>query len=151
MRCDKIKRFLSRYIDKELVDKKLKALIEKHLDICPHCQAEFNALVKVKGLIAEKGRITVGGEFLVGLKNRLEPEAPVIRLRWLPEAGDLARRLIPVPVVIMILMLSLVFTRLNGAFSPVDEYIFSDLTNEEMGILSGYIGSSDLLTNVVFK
>lgn len=138
MRCLKVRRLLNRYVDKELDDKKVIALIEGHLNLCAHCQAQLDSLVSVKGLIGQKEQLTAPEDFLARVKGKLEPEAQIIRIRWLPEAGELARRLIPAPVVIMLLMLSLIFARLNGA-NPIDEYIFADLNNEEIGILSGYI------------
>ena len=151
MKCSKVRRFLNPYIDKELDNKKVIALIEEHLNICPYCKAELNSLNLMKGLIAQKEKVTVEESFLVRLKNKLRGEPQIIRLKWLPEAGDLARRLIPVPVAIMILIFTLIFAQMNMTFSPVDEYIFEDLTNEEMGILSGYIDNSDLLAEVVFE
>lgn len=150
MRCRKVKRALNRYIDKELVDKDVLGQIEEHLDICPRCKAQLNSLLSIKGFITQKERVTTEEGFLDRLKDNLREKASIIKIGWLPEAGKLARRLIPVPVAIMILMSTLIFAKVNG-LSPVDEYIFGDLTNEEMGILSGYIDNSDLLTKTVFK
>lgn len=150
MRCDRVKRNLGRYIDKELVNKKAVALIEEHLHRCPRCRSELNSLISMKDLISQKERVTTEDDFLIRLKNKLKPEAQITRLRWVAETGNLARRLIPVPVAAMMLMFALIFSRVDG-LNPVDEYIFADLTNKEIGIISGYIDNSDLLTNMIFK
>ena len=149
MNCSKVKRLLSRYIDKELLEQNVITQIEEHLKVCPDCKAELQSLVSTGALISQKERIAVGEDFLARLKDRLRPQPQVVRLRWLPEAGDLARRLIPVPIVATMLMFALVFSRLNG-LNPVDQYIVADLSNEEIGILGGYIDDSDLL-NLVFE
>ena len=150
MRCDRVKRNLGRYIDKELVNKRAITLIEEHLHRCPRCRSELNSLILMKGLISQKERLTAEDDFLIRLKSKLKPETQIARIRWVVETGNLARRLIPVPVAITILIVALVFGRQNG-ISPVDDYIFGDLTNKEIGILSGYYESSDLLTNMIFK
>ena len=145
MQCSKVKRLLNRYIDKEIEDRGLIAQVEEHLNMCAHCQAQLKTLASVKGLIAQKEKITAQGDFLARLKEKLEPGAQIIRLRWLPQAGELARRLIPVPVVTMAIMFVLLLSRLNG-LNPVEDYIYADLSNEEIGILSGYVDNSDLLS-----
>lgn len=149
MRCGKVNRLLNRYIDDEL-DKRLTDLIEQHLQVCPNCKQELNALESIKGVVRQKERVAAEEGLLERIKDRLQPAPQVIRIKWLPEAGNLARRLIPIPMAAMTIIFTLMLTRLNGV-NPVDEYIFSDLTNEEVGILSGYIDNSDLLTRVVLE
>lgn len=144
MKCSKARRLLMRFVDKELENKKLAILIEEHLNLCADCKLELNSLISTKELIAQRERLAVSEDFLDRVKGRLGPQPQIIRVSWLPEAGDLARRLIPVPIVTAMLMFALIFSRLNG-LNPVDEYIFGDLSNEEMGILSGFIDNSDLL------
>ena len=150
MKCNKVKVLLNRYIDKELAEQNLQGLIEEHLRSCPRCQAELKALAATKDLFAQKEKIAVGEDFLERIKERLEEQPQIIRIKWLPEAGELARRLIPVPVITAVLIFALVFGRMNGA-NPVDEYIFEDLTNTEIGILSGEIDNSELLNEVLFS
>ena len=150
MRCNRAKRFLNRYIDKETVNKEVISQIEGHLDKCHHCKAELSSLTSMKDLIAQKEKINVEENFLIRLKDKLRKTSPIIKMRWLPEAGNLARRLIPVPLAAAVLICTLMFVKLNG-INSFDDYIFSDLTNEEIGVLSEYIDSSDLLIDAVFK
>jgi predicted anti-sigma-YlaC factor YlaD len=137
-------------MDKELINKEAVTLIEEHLQRCSHCRSELNSLISIKDLISQKERITPKDDFLIRLKSRLRLEGQIIRIRWIVEIGNLARRLIFVPATIMILIVVLVFGRQNG-ISPVDDYIFGDLSNEEIGILSGYYESYYLLTKMIFK
>ena len=150
MNCAQVKRFLNRYIDKEIEDKELIALVDEHIKNCPHCQTELDTMISMKNFITQKERISAEEDFLVNLKKKLEGEAPIINIKWLPQAGELARRLIPVPVISMIVMFVLVFSQLNGLTS-IDEYLYADLSNEELAVLGGYIDSSDLLTQGNFN
>jgi len=150
MDCIKVKRLLSSYIDNELVDEDLLVKIERHLNTCGGCKEELDTLTSVKNLMVKKERIEVKEDFLDSIKNNIkENQAQIIRIRWIPEAGSLARRLIPVPAVIAAVIFFLVFAQVNG-LSPVDEYIYAGLSNEEMGVLSGYVDSTDLLTKMIF-
>ncbi len=150
MNCDRAKRLLSRYMDNELVDEQLLAQLEDHLHQCPGCTAELNTLTAMKRLIVQKQRISVKEGFLERITSSIGlDQAQLVRIKWLPEAGNLARKLIPVPALVAVVMFFLVFASING-LNPVDEYIFADLSTQEMGVLSGYIDSSDLLTQVVF-
>ena len=150
MNCVKVKRLISQYIDNELANQNLKTSVDEHIAHCASCQKEFKLLKLQKNLIAGKERLTVGDEFLARLEQKLPlDEAIAIRIKWLPEAGELARKLIPVPAVITLLLFSLVFRSFNGV-NPVDEYIFSDLNNEEIGIVYGYLDNTDLLVNGMF-
>lgn len=149
MNCGKVKRLLNRYVDKELIDQGLIAFVEGHLASCPDCKAQLQSLAATKTLISQKERITVGEDFLARLKDKLRPKPQLARMRWVAEAGNLARRLIPVPAAVTVLMFALLFLRLNGV-DPVEEYLFADLSNKEISILSGYVDNADLLTEVVF-
>lgn len=144
MRCGRISRLLSRYIDKEIEGPGLSAQVEQHLKRCARCQTDLNLLVATKDLWAQKARITAREDFLVRLKEKLPPGAPVVELKWLPQAGELARRLIPVPVVTTALLLVLILLRPNGA-GAINDYIFSDLGREEIAVLSGSVDHVDLL------
>jgi len=149
MNCAKIKYLLNRYIDKELTDQKLIAHVEEHIMGCSDCKKELNLLRATKNLIAKQEKITVGDEFFAMLQDKLPIETEATEVKWLPDAGELARKLIPVPAVVTMIIFSLIFVNLNG-LNPVDEYIFSDLNAEEMSIVYGYTDNSDLLAIGVF-
>lgn len=144
MRCTKIKRLISRYIDKELIDGKTMGLIEGHLKECTLCKAEQDFLIKIKGLISEKEKLSAGEDFLARLKESLNPPAQAVELKWVVETGNLARRLIPVPVTITLLVMYLLFARYNG-LNPIEDYIFADLNSREITIVSEDIEETNLL------
>lgn len=148
MRCNRVKRNLGRYLDQELVNKKAITLIEQHLQKCSRCRAELHSLTLIKNLFSQKERLTAKDDFLLRLKSRLKPETQTPR--WVIETGNLARRLIPVTATIMILVTALMLGRQPGV-SPVNDYMFGGLSNEEMGILNGDIDNSALLTKMIFN
>ncbi len=150
MRCAKAQRNLGRYLDKELINKKTLTLIENHLQSCSHCKAELNSLIFIKDLISQKEKLTAGDDFLLRLQSKLKPETLTTRIRRVVETGTLARRLIPVPVAIMILVTALMLGRQNS-INPLDDYMFGDLSNTELGILNGEQDNSDLLTKTILK
>jgi predicted anti-sigma-YlaC factor YlaD len=135
MKCWKVKRLLGKYLDKELTDKKIISLVEEHLDRCAACRQELESLVLMKELISGKERLTVGEDFWPRLKNQLEIKPVSLSIRWVNQTGDLARKLIPVPVAIMILVMVLLSGRVNQ-LSYINDYIFGDLTYEEINMLN---------------
>ncbi|MFH1245022.1 MAG: zf-HC2 domain-containing protein [Candidatus Omnitrophota bacterium] len=150
MDCRKIRRLLNRYIDKEIAGREV-TLVEAHLKECVDCRRELAAIEAVQALMTQKGKIAVQGDFLSGLRDKLQAQPQKIRVRWLPEAGDWSRRLIPLPLAVLSLLFVLLLAGLNGrnSASSVDEYIYADLTNEELAVLTGYIDNSDLLQVVM--
>ena len=148
MRCAEVKRLLGRYVDKEIADKKIILLIEEHLNKCYHCKTELESLISARELLLSKQRLRLDDDFLIRIKDKLLPDTLNIKLRWILEAGSLAKRLIPVPVGIIILTIILMFGRHNNTMA-VDNYMFGDLTNEEIGILNGHIGTNDLLREIL--
>ncbi len=150
MRCNRVKKNLGPYLDKELINKKAITLIERHLQRCSRCRAELHSLTLIKELLSQKERLTAKDDFLLRLKSRLKPETQTPRIRWVLETGNLARRLIPVTATIMILVTALMLGRQPGV-SPINNYMFGGLSNEEMGILNGDVSNSELLTKMIFN
>ena len=135
MSCSKVRRLLSKYIDKEIKDQPTIDLIDAHLSQCPGCQQELDSLAAIKGLLWQKEHSPARPDFLRRLRQRLEPKAPAAGIDWLAQFGELARRLIPVPAVVaalVIIMLAINFNNLNY----VNEYLFRDLTPEDITMLS---------------
>lgn len=107
--CVKIKRLLSRYLDKETgsVDT---ALIEAHLDSCSLCKQELSGFARVKGIILERQRKALPQDFLVcRLRGKIVSErlASGEGFSWLEAMGNLSRRLMPVPVSAIALLIAL--------------------------------------------
>ncbi|MFC1699707.1 anti-sigma factor family protein [Candidatus Omnitrophota bacterium] len=149
MLCNKVNRLLNRYIDDELEQRLVDAL-RQHLDSCPGCQAELDRLKLLKGALQQKSALRAKDDFLDNLRAKLRPETEAVEYKWVPRAQLLARRLIPVPVLTMLLMFLLVFSRMNGS-NPIDTFILSNLSNQEIAVLGEYVDSEDLLTEIMFS
>ncbi|MCD6134721.1 MAG: zf-HC2 domain-containing protein [Candidatus Omnitrophica bacterium] len=147
MNCRKVKRLLGRYLDKEIEGRLLK-LIESHLEKCAACRGELENLAAIKKMFSDKERVKVREGFLVRLKAKIEAgeETEKIREKEVETAGILARRLIPVPLVIILLLL--ISLPLFYRRASIDSYIWGSLGGEEIGILSGALKAQDLLNEL---
>lgn len=109
--CARVRKLLSRYLDKETGDLDA-AMVRTHSDNCAFCNAELSGLVRIKELIQGKERKTLPRDYLV---SRLHEEIALEqryeeRLSWLADMGNFSRRLIPIPVSIIVLsMVLLIF------------------------------------------
>ncbi len=105
--CGKINKILSRYIDGEAGS--LDAiLIKAHLDNCSSCRKELSGFSRVKELVSEKKRRALPPDYFIHLlRDRLANEQRIKdqRILWLASIGNLSRRLIPVPVAVIMLSL----------------------------------------------
>lgn len=113
MRCPKVKRLLSRYSDGELKGCPASEAIEQHLKACSGCRAELGSMLSAKNLVSSQERIKLKDGFLGRLKDRLRPQPEIVRLRWVLDAGDLARRIIPVPAFFIAVVMILLFGQLR--------------------------------------
>jgi hypothetical protein len=106
--CARVRRSLSRYLDKETGDPET-VMVRTHLDKCSSCEGELSRLARIKELIQSKERKTLPQDYLV---SRLREEIALERsagekLSWLADMGDFSRRLIPVPVSLIVLSMAL--------------------------------------------
>jgi len=136
--CFRIKKLLNRLVDKELPNERSLKLLRGHLKQCPHCNKELDYLYKVKGVIAEKEKVAAPEDFLIKLRERLEPEPQIIRLRWVVDMGALSKKLIPVPVAIMVLVMVLLFGKIGNEVRA-DEDLIGALTNAEAIVMEAYL------------
>ena len=102
--CVRVRRLLSRYLDRETNDPDT-VLVKGHLYNCPLCKAELSGLSAAKNLIRAKERKTLPQDYLV---RRLREEISLERMgaerfSWLADMGNFSRRLIPVPVSMIVL------------------------------------------------
>jgi len=112
--CGKVKRLLSRYLDKETGDTD-NTLIKAHLESCSFCKKELLGFVQVKEFILGKEHKVLPQDYLVcRLREVIAGEQCLVkqRLSWLSGIGSFSRRLIPVPVTVIVL--SLAFLILNS-------------------------------------
>ncbi len=144
LKCYKIKRLLNMFVDNELFDERVLNTLEKHLHDCSSCKEALDSLRMLKGLVSEKEKIVAGEEFLRKLRERLKPESQIVRLKWVTDMGVLSKRLISVPIVVMILMVSLLFSRIDTITTTEDD-IFATLTNMDMTLIDIYFDSSSIL------
>jgi len=126
--CRKIKRLLSRYLDKE-TDNAETALVDAHLDKCSFCKKELLELSRVKQLILGKERKVLPQDFLVyrlreEIASRQYAEE---RPSWVSGMGNLSRRLIPVPatVIVLSLMFLILSSRQELSGYSLEEHILS--------------------------
>lgn len=111
-KCVRVKKLLSRYLDKEtsIIDNKL---IETHLDDCPLCKNEFLELSKVKLALGEKERKILPEDYLIfRLREKIDRERKAKeKFSWLGDISNFSRKLMPVPVtVIAVMAVFLIFT-----------------------------------------
>ncbi|MDD5455306.1 MAG: zf-HC2 domain-containing protein [Candidatus Ratteibacteria bacterium] len=71
MDCRKVEKLLSRYLDNSLNESSLDE-VKSHLDSCEKCMTEFNAMVKIDGLVKLKAKETPSKEYFENYWRRLE-------------------------------------------------------------------------------
>jgi anti-sigma factor RsiW len=82
MRCQRVHKLLSAYLDGELEVKDQKAL-ESHLNRCESCANAFHALQTTQQLLIRAERFTAPPGFCLRLMAKLDP-APPLRFSLLP-------------------------------------------------------------------
>jgi len=141
--CIKVKRLLSSYLDKEtnITDTTIARL---HLESCSFCKEELLRFSQVKDSILKKKRRALPEDYML---CRLQVELINEQLRekkisWLANMGNLSRRLIPVPVTVIVL--SLIFLILSSMQQtsryPLEEHILSGTqttTETALGVILG--------------
>jgi hypothetical protein len=126
-------------------------MIEKHILTCSHCKAELDALILIKNLIAQKDKVISNGAFFGKLKDRLRERPHLIKLKWITETGNLAKRLIPIPLLmIMVLIITLMFSRGNISNLPANNDVYRSLINAETSIWEENVDSSVILMKMIF-
>ena len=147
--CFKNRRLLNRYVDGELSDTKISDLLSKHIDGCSHCRKELDYLLACKKIISTNKRVEVSSDFLVDLKEKLKPEPQIIKLKWVVDMGAWSKRLIPVPMAVMILLSAFMFSRRNnGVFLRGDT--MSGLIDTEVSLGVEYVDSSSVVGTMLF-
>ncbi|MFA5143439.1 MAG: anti-sigma factor [Candidatus Omnitrophota bacterium] len=143
--CAKVKRILSRYLDKE-ANSADAAMIEVHINICPSCKKELSGLSQVKGLIVGMERKTVPQDYLV---SRLREAIAYVRHAReklsLAGMGSFARKLIPVPVAAIIVSIAFLMLTSTQAVteSSIEEHIFSGNAATAQTALGLILGSQN--------
>lgn len=122
--CIKVKRLLSRYLDKETGEAET-TLVATHLNSCPLCKKELLELSRVKELVSGKERMTLPESYLVcRLREEIAREQRTRKRLFLGNIGNLSRRLIPIPVATIVL--SIVFLFLISTGQKVSESSLED-------------------------
>jgi len=107
--CPKIKRLLSRYIDKE-ISKGDNLFVETHLGKCFFCKKELEELNRVRSTISIRKRKELDlDRFITGLLWEIDEEESINAqpLSRLAGMGELSRKFIPVPTILIILLFTL--------------------------------------------
>jgi hypothetical protein len=71
MKCYRIKKFLSEYIDGTL-DKKTATVVERHLETCKDCRREYVSLHKLIEDLSSMERLEAPTDFLIKLHERID-------------------------------------------------------------------------------
>jgi len=122
--CVRVKRLLSRYLDKEArVDDVI--LVEAHLDSCPICKKELSESLRVKEFISKRQRKALPRDYLVcRLREEIAGEYNAQkRFSWLAGIGGLSRKLIPIPVTVIVLSIALLIL---SSRQQVNEYLLEE-------------------------
>jgi|Deesub1362B_J571_1020462.scaffolds.fasta_scaffold02161_4 anti-sigma factor RsiW len=137
MRCKKVKEKLSAFIDKELDREKILE-IEQHLAECSECNQELNLLIQAWNALEVLEKIEPSDNF----EDRFWQRVRETRLRQ-PLFQKLSRKLLPAPVVVIILVIGLLGgiyfgnilypkqTKIKENFLNLDS--FDDLPPESVG------------------
>jgi len=142
MKCHYFLKLLNRYVDGVLVDKEREE-IELHLNHCPNCYKEYKQIVFLREILASKDKISVSEDFFKKVMSKISSAQTEVTYRW-KQLDSLARKLIPVPVMIA---LALTFFIFRG-YSPqitLDDYYLSMFSEEEVSILEGAFSAEELL------
>jgi len=121
--CAKIKRMLSRYIDKEASNSDIKR-IEAHLGLCASCKNELSSLARVKGLIAGVERKVLPQNYLAArVREKALDMRYTQRKLSLAGMGSFARRLIPVPIAVIVASIAFIIV---VSAQTANKYSFED-------------------------
>lgn len=141
--CKKIKRLLSRYLDKEISEED-SVFIKTHLERCSFCMNELLALNRVKDFVLKKERKSFPPDYLF---DRLNEEISRKKdaegsLPWIVAIGNLSRKLIPVPVTAIVLSMAflLLISRQQADKYSLEEHLLdgSQTTTEiALGVILG--------------
>ncbi len=132
MICRKIKRLLNAYLDKELNPQKT-SLVESHLKTCLNCQKELKDFLSLKKLIGLEEKKKAPPGFSQLLLEKIREKRPLSL-----EIENLAKKLIPIPLALGLLLGSyLGFLNINKA-EPIEEYLLSALQEREIIALEGF-------------
>ena len=138
--CARVRGSLSKFVDAELGDRD-SAAVKAHLEACLGCKEEFAKLSALKNIITGKERKALPEDYLIHqLRQRIYAQnEPSPKLQWLVDMGNLSRKLIPVPVAVLILSAVFLTATLKEyeKINYIDCYLFQDsLTNEEANVLN---------------
>ncbi|MCK9603540.1 MAG: zf-HC2 domain-containing protein [Candidatus Omnitrophica bacterium] len=130
MNCHKVKKLLPRYVDNELADAETLNRLATHLKTCLSCSRELNSIMVLKKLVSGQERLQAPDDFLARVKDRLKPEPQIIRLEWVPEAGILAKWLIPVPVTAFLVLAVVLFGSIKREMAAEQKSYFDPFNTE---------------------
>jgi len=125
--CTKVKRMLSRYLDKEIGGED-SVMIEAHLANCTQCSKELSELTRLKGIVSGVTRITLPQDYLVSrIRDSIMRTRCEERVFSLSDIGNFARKLIPLPIGILVAsIVFLVFISVQPASkNSLEDHIFS--------------------------
>ena len=143
MKCRRVKRLLSDYIDDEL-SPSLRAEVESHLASCPDCSGERVRLARLVKETNELGGGMSPWDLWPGVQRRLQIAA--LKPNWRLVFGQFARRpLIAAPAIgTLVAILGIALSALLGGGAPPKMHANKKLYVEYMRAYSQYRGQQPL-------
>ncbi len=140
MNCTEVRGYLSEYMD-EMLDERMKDLVEKHLTTCKACRQELASLRSVAGELREEGRLKAPEDFLETLHERLSRDTWWTRMKktlFVP-----AQIKIPLEFATACVAAVIIFS-LYSTVSPDRQQVSSmqDLALEDSGRSTGLLEAS---------
>ena len=142
MKC-KLSKLLNRYADKELSFED-KALMEKHLLICPSCARDLRVINALTENIAGNTIESNPDIFWQALKKRIQEDISEEK-DFVIGLGVWARRLVSVPVIVAIVAVIL-FYPVPLKSNAVDEYVFGVNFSNVSSLIGEPAGQSGIET-----
>ncbi|MDD5746376.1 MAG: zf-HC2 domain-containing protein [Candidatus Omnitrophica bacterium] len=141
--CAKVKRLLSRYVDKEISPAD-SGRVKEHLVRCAGCRRELSEYSRIKQLVSAQERKELPPDYLVSrLREKIagQPDSPS-DVFW-SGLGNLARRFIPVPAAVAVVSIVLMIA---GPWPQTGNVSFSDnllndvpvTTETALGVILGF-------------
>lgn len=135
MKCKKIKRLLTPYLDKELKDQHKIQLIEEHLDTCSECREQYQKHFIIKQFIKQKVKKQADIIDLPGILQTIDKKNIQRSARKNLILDIIRNEIIPVAAAaaaVILVIMSIQMLKNHTAPSSVEQYLLTDMTNYEI-------------------
>lgn len=145
MNCRKFLKLLNRYCDRQDMKDEERKMVREHIKTCASCRKEYERVLSLKNILSSKEEVQASSNFVERVMGKLPQESKVIKVEWERRMDSLARRLIPIPVAVA-LILAFFILRGYSQKTTLDDYYLSGFSEEEVEMLSGNYGLEELFS-----